>query len=97
MNRSALVAAAAKSASTGSTSRASGSRVTSVAAAGGDGRGRLRFNVTLEKQTAAVPAAAVWLETPLAGLWSDNNLLMAAEERLELLRGGGREGSPQKQ
>jgi hypothetical protein len=36
--------------------------------------------VALEKGAAAVPAAAVRLETPLAGLWSDNNLLMAGGE-----------------
>ena len=27
-----------------------------------------------------MPAAAVWLETPLAGLWSDNNMLLGSDE-----------------
>jgi beta-mannosidase len=59
--------------------------VSRVVAAGADGRGRLAFNVSLEKGAAGVPAAAVWLETPLDGLWSDNNLLLADLDAVELV------------
>ena len=55
-------------------------RVTRVAAAGADSRGRQAFNVSLAKGAAGVPAAAVWLETALDGLWSDNNLLLAGPD-----------------
>ena len=67
------------------TMRDAGLRVSNVVDAGSDGRGRRTFNVTIAKSAGGIPATNVWLETPLAGLWSDNNLLLTNEAQLELV------------